>query len=94
MAASEIKTMLQSVRKYSQQNPEPYRNQPINLLWKSIDLFPHNTTLYQRYLQTDLNGTFQGMKKKKKKERKSLVKPELYSEPHQKSQTVPLSKKQ
>ena len=67
MAASEIKTMLQSVRKNCQQNPEPYRNQSINLLCKSIDWFPQNTSLYQRYLQANRNGTFQGIKKKKKK---------------------------
>ena len=91
MAASEIKTMLQSVRKYPQQNTEPYRNQPNNSLCKSIDWFPQNTRLYQRYLQKDFNGTFQGIKKKKIK---SLIKPESYSEPHQKSQTAPLSEKQ
>ena len=90
MAASEIKTLLYSVRKYPQQNPEPYRNQQINLLCKSNDWFPHNTSLYQRYLQTDFNRTFQGIKEGKKK---LLVKPEPYSEPHQKSQTAPLSKK-
>ena len=91
MAVSEIKTMLQSTPKYPQQNLELYRNQPINLLCKSIDWFPHNTSLYQRYLQADLNGTFQGIKKKS---RKSLVRPESYSEPPEKSQTAPLSKKQ
>ena len=90
MAVFEIKTMLQSARKYPQQNPEPYRNQPINLLCKSIDWFPHNTSLYQRYLQADLNGTFQAIKKKS---RKSLVRPESYSESPEKSQTAPLSKK-
>ena len=91
MAATEIKTMLQSVWKYHQQNPEPYRNQPINSLCKSIDWFPHNTNLYQRYLQTDFSGIFQGTKKKK---RKLLVKLESYSEPHRKSQTAPLSNKE
>ena len=93
MAVSEIKTMLQSARKYPQQNPEPYRNQPINLLCKSIDWFPHNTILCQKYLQADLNQTFQGIKKKKKN-RKPLVRPEAYSEPPKNSQTAPLSKKQ
>ena len=73
------------------QNPELDRNQLINLLCKSIDWFLHNTSLYQRYLQADLNGTFQGIKKES---RKSLVRPESYSEPPEKSQTAPLSKKQ
>ena len=41
-------------------------------------------------MQADLNGTFQGIKKKS---RKSLVRPESYSEPPEKSQTAPLSKK-
>ena len=82
MGASEIKTILQSVQKYPQQNLEPYRNQPNNLLRKSIDWFSHNTSLYQRYLRADFNGTFQGIKKKNKK---SLVRPESYSEPPKKS---------
>ena len=90
MAVFQIKTMLQSARKYPQQNPKPYRNQPINLLCKSVDSFPHNTSLYQRYLQADLNGTFQGIKKKS---RKSLFRSESYSESPEKSQTLPLSKK-
>ena len=93
MAVSEIKTMLQSARKYPQQNPEPYRNQPINFLCKSIDWFPHNTILCQKHLQADLNQKFQGIKKKKKN-RKPLVSPESYSEPPEKSHTVPFSKKQ
>ena len=90
MAASQIKTTLQSVGKYTQKNPESYRSQPISLIWKSHDWFPHNASLYQRYLKTDFNGTFQGIKKKKK--RKSLVKPESHLEHHKRSQTVPLSK--
>ena len=66
MAVSEIKTTLQSARKYPLQNPEPYRNQPISFLCKSIDCFPHNTILCQKHLQADLNQKFQGIKKKKK----------------------------
>ena len=78
MAASEIKTMLESARKYPRENPEPYRNQPINSSCKSIVWSPHNTSLHQRYLQADHNETFQDIKKKN---RKSLVRPESYSEP-------------
>ena len=44
-----------NLRKYPQQDPEPCRNQPIDLLCKSIDWFPHNTILCQKYLQADLN---------------------------------------
>ena len=91
MAVCEVKFMLQSAQKYLQQNPEPYRNQPINLFCKSIDWFPHNTSLCQRYLQADLNWTFQDIKKKN---RKSEVRPESYSEPPEKPQAAPLSKKQ
>ena len=67
MAASEIKTMLQSARKYPWQNLKPYRNQPINSSCKSIIWSPHNTSLHQRYLQADHNGTFQDLKKKNRK---------------------------
>ena len=67
MVASEIKTMLQSARKYPRQNPKPYRNQPISLPCKSIVWSPHNTSLHQRYLQVDHNGTFQDIKKNKRK---------------------------
>ena len=49
-----------------QKNTESYRNQSISLLCKSSDSFPHNTSLCQRYLQKDFNGTFKGTKKKKK----------------------------
>ena len=81
MAASEIKAkLLKSVRKYPQQNLEPCRNQLINLLCKLTDWFPHNTSLYQRYLQANFNAIFQSVIKKN---RKSSVKPESYSEPHQ-----------
>ena len=73
---SEIKIILWFVWKYTQQNLEPHRNQSISLLCKSIDWFLHNSSLYQRYLQTDFNGLLQGIKKKK---RISLVKPESYS---------------
>ena len=64
MAATEIKTMLQSVRKYPQQNSKTYKNQPINSPCKSIVWSPHNTSLHQRYLQADHNGTFQDIKRK------------------------------
>ena len=56
---------------------------------QSIDWFPHNTSLLQKYLQTDFNETFQGVKKKK---RKSLVKPGSYSESHQKPRQRPFLK--
>ena len=46
MAASENKTKLKSVWEYPQQNPETYRNEPINLLFKSVDWFLHNPNLY------------------------------------------------
>ena len=89
MAVFEIKTMLWSARKYPEQNPEPNRNQPMSLLCKSIDWFPHNTSLYQRYLQADLNGAFRGIKNKS---RKALVRPESYSEHPERSQTAPILK--
>ena len=75
-----------------QQILEPYINHAMSLLDKSIGWFPHNTILYQIYLQEDFNGIFQWIKKKKN--RKSSVTPESYSEPFEKSQTAPHSKKQ
>ena len=75
--ASEIKTMLQSRRKYPRPNPKSYRNQPIISSCKSIVWSSHNTIVHQRCLQADHNETFQDMKKNN---RKSLAEPELYSE--------------
>ena len=54
MAAFENKTVLQSVRKYLQQNSEPHRNQSINLLCKSIDSFRHDTSFYRKVIANRL----------------------------------------
>ena len=55
-----------------QQILEPYINHAMSLLDKSIGWFPHNTILYQIYLQEDFNGIFQWIKKKKKIENHQL----------------------
>ena len=56
MAASGIKIMLQSARKYHRRNPKPYRNQQINWSCKSSVWSPHNTGLRQRYCKQTIMG--------------------------------------
>ena len=66
-----------------QQKLRPYRNQSIDLLWKSIDWILHDTKLYRKVFA---NGICQGIKEK------LLVKPEVYSETRQTPKQRPLQK--
>ena len=79
MAVSEIKTMLQSAQNTPSKIPNHMEtSQSTSFANQLAGWVPHNTSLYQRYFQAEVNGTFQGIKQKR---RKPLVRPESYSEP-------------